>query len=239
MLIEIYRFMLGSFTSPDFSASPELFSPQDRRIGSIAFAGDGSRVVFTACNLADGLGDCDIYEIEGYGTESARSVNIHSINSSDWEASPDLSDDGSIIFFTSNALMPLSKRVEQDIPVQDDANIFMSSIRDDGIWEAPRILREPINSSARDDTPFIGPGETILYFSSDRSGGYGGMDIYAAVRREDGTWTAYNLGYPINTEANERDFIISQNGKSMFFASNRKGDSTMGGYDIYFVSMKE
>ena len=72
-------------------------------------------------------------------------------------------------------------------------------------------------------------GDSLLYFSSNRSGGYGGSDIYVSMLNADGDWgEPLNLGYPINTEADERDFIVTPDGSGMYFASNRGGDSTKG-----------
>ncbi|MGE3802151.1 MAG: TolB family protein [Candidatus Kapaibacterium sp.] len=238
-VFDIYRSEVGSFTSPNFQLPPERFSPPDRRIGGITFSGDGSRVVFVACHLADGKGSCDLYEIEGYGTAEAASVNIERVNSVSWESSPMLSYNGKTLLFASNAgSIPNLRGIEAYLEERDDADIMVSQIDENGAWGLPSRIGSAINSNSNEDTPFILRGDSVLYFTSDRPGGYGGKDLYVSFKKADGSWgEPLNLGYPINTEADERDFIVTPDGKGMYFASNRGGDSTKGKYDIYTVQL--
>jgi outer membrane protein OmpA-like peptidoglycan-associated protein len=76
-----------------------------------------------------------------------------------------------------------------------------------------------------------------LYFASDMPGGHGGVDLYRAELKEDGTWSEpVNLGSEINTEANEMfPFIHPEN--YLFFASN--GRPGLGGLDIFVASLNE
>jgi tetratricopeptide (TPR) repeat protein len=79
-------------------------------------------------------------------------------------------------------------------------------------------------------------GDT-LYFSSNRDGGFGGMDIYYSLKLPNGNWgTPQNLGPDINTADNESYPEISRDSRKLYFASD--GYNSMGGYDI-FVSKLE
>jgi outer membrane protein OmpA-like peptidoglycan-associated protein len=72
----------------------------------------------------------------------------------------------------------------------------------------------------------------ILYFVSERLGGYGRGDIYRCVRGASGDWgPAENLGPLINTEEDEICSFISSDGKTLYFSS--RGHLSMGGYDIF------
>ena len=52
--------------------------------------------------------------------------------------------------------------------------------------------------------------------------GMGGFDLYYSRKQSDGTWgKPVNLGYPINTEAEESTLVISLDGKTAYFASDR------------------
>jgi outer membrane protein OmpA-like peptidoglycan-associated protein len=82
------------------------------------------------------------------------------------------------------------------------------------------------------------PDNKTFYFSSDALPGMGGYDIYMSKLKEDGSWsTPINVGYPINTEADEVGFFVSTDGKKGYYASNSlKG---IGGYDIYEFDLPE
>ncbi len=74
--------------------------------------------------------------------------------------------------------------------------------------------------------------DSILLFASARPGGYGGMDLYLTIRRA-GMWTVpKNLGPEINTAYDERSPFLANNGRTLFYSSNRV-DLSVGGYDVF------
>lgn len=88
-----------------------------------------------------------------------------------------------------------------------------------------------LNSAALDGCPFAAQRDDVLYFASTRAGGLGGLDIWYAVRTDDGAW-----GEPVNFAAvnsSADDFCPSahRNGKTFLFVSARAGGC--GGADIY------
>lgn len=77
-----------------------------------------------------------------------------------------------------------------------------------------------------------------LYFSSDRKGGFGGSDIYRITKISEGNWSeAENLGATINTEYDENYPNLTNDGKTLYFAS--KGHDCIGGFDIFFSNLIE
>ncbi len=103
-------------------------------------------------------------------------------------------------------------------------------------WSIISRMPKEINSRSWENYASFSPTADTLYFSSNRSGGAGGFDIYMSVK-VDGEWTeAVNLGEVLNTAFDEISPVISHDGKKLFFSS--KGHSTMGGFDI-FVSQKK
>lgn len=99
-------------------------------------------------------------------------------------------------------------------------------------WEKPSKLPSTINSRNVESSASIIPNERIMYFSSDRDGGYGGKDIYKVERLPNGAWgKAQNLGPTINTEHDEDAPFIHSDGKTLYFSST--GHQNMGGYDIF------
>jgi outer membrane protein OmpA-like peptidoglycan-associated protein len=76
-----------------------------------------------------------------------------------------------------------------------------------------------------------------LYFSSNKPGGYGGIDIYVAYKNKSGAWgKAMNLGPNINTTGDDQTPFIHADNRSLYFASN--GWPGYGGTDL-FVSYKK
>jgi Tol biopolymer transport system component len=74
----------------------------------------------------------------------------------------------------------------------------------------------------------------VLYFYSDRPGGFGGYDLYAARRQADGTFAApENLGPNVNSEHNDYDPCLSPDGTFLYFSSNRHSAGSEEDYDLY------
>jgi tetratricopeptide (TPR) repeat protein len=99
-------------------------------------------------------------------------------------------------------------------------------------WEPARKLKKEINTKYWEAHGFITEDGSTMIFSSDRPGGFGGLDLYISKLGTDGEWgQPLNLGPEINTPFNDdRPFLIN-NGTMLFFAS--QGHYSMGGYDIF------
>ncbi len=128
---------------------------------------------------------------------------------------PALSADEKTLYFSSE--------------MDGDDDIYKVEIADDGTYSIPEKLSEMVNSKGSSERfPFI--DNNILYFSSDREGGYGKLDIYSVSLN--GRTKAVNLGTPINSYNDDFSFT-KQKGKNYgYFSSNRsngKGDD-----DIYY-----
>lgn len=85
--------------------------------------------------------------------------------------------------------------------------------------------------------PAIAPNGKIIVYSSDKSDGYGGNDLWCVFQTKQGTWTKpINLGSIINSKCDEISPYFSKNGKRLYFASS--GHQTVGGYDIFYSDIK-
>jgi len=114
-----------------------------------------------------------------------------------------------------------------------NGNIY-SSKKTGNAWSPAKMLNENINSTAWESHAFISPDSKELYFTSDRKGGFGGLDIYVS-KWENGDWgPAKNLGPTINTPFNEETPVLLPDGKTLYFSS--EGHYNMGGYDIFYSS---
>ena len=89
-----------------------------------------------------------------------------------------------------------------------------------GDWGAPVNLGPPINTSSNDLTPWITPDGLELYFSSDRPGGYGVVDIWVASRTttNDEWGEPVNLGPVVNSTAGDYYPCLSPDGLVLFFS---------------------
>lgn len=196
--------------------------------GALTISADDNAVVFSACNRSDGLGDCDLYAVLDPDLESPEVANLARFNSSYWESAPAFTSDGKTIYFVSNRPGTLGG--------PEDTDIYVSFMQEDGRWTEPENLGAPVNSPHRQSSPFIGPGDSLLYFASDDPGGYGGQDIYVSGRRPNGTWgEPRNLGWPVNTPADEIYFSSTGDGFVSYVCSNRKDIRNYGQYDIYMI----
>lgn len=118
---------------------------------------------------------------------------------------------------------------------QYDGNIYSSRFVD-GRWQPAVILNENINTKYWESHASITADGKKLYFTSNRPGGYGGLDIYVSERDSLGDWgPARNLGAGVNTPFNEESPFLDKTDKVLFFSS--RGHFNMGGHDIFYTTM--
>ena len=110
------------------------------------------------------------------------------------------------------------------------------------LWEATLVNGKLTNAqkinikdSAADYlSPFLTNNSNKLYFSSNRTGGKGGFDIYS-LERVNGIWNTIPVSeVSINTESDEKNPTL--NGDDLLFSSNRPGG--LGGFDVYKFSLQ-
>lgn len=160
------------------------------------------------------------------------------INTPDgWESQPSLSSDGRTLYFAT--VRPGSKGTD----------IFTSTRDDKGQWSQAEPLPAPVNTAGDEKAPFMHSDSHTLYFAArpprDVNGnedtrrghrGIGGYDIFYSRLNDDGTWSQpKNLGNPINTPQDEHGLIVSADGHTAYFASNRFHG--VGGLDIYGIPL--
>ncbi len=97
-------------------------------------------------------------------------------------------------------------------------DIVISHKGSDGKWSKPVSVGPKINlKGSTTDNPYISPDGNLLWFTSDRSGGMGGKDIWFS-QNIDGTWSdPINLGAPYNTDGDEDQIWISPVGLDVYW----------------------
>lgn len=139
------------------------------------------------------------------------------VNTPYHESSVALSADGNMLFIFND---------------EGGGDIFYSERQPTGEFGPKIPLPGIINSSFEEKSISISKDEKTLYFSSNRPGGFGGLDIYKATKDSKGQWTnVKNLGPKINTDLDDDGLFIDYDDVTLFFSS--KGRKGMGGYDVF------
>ncbi len=111
---------------------------------------------------------------------------------------------------------------------RDNNSIYIGSIKDRKILNEEPFSYNKVGVSNTD--PFLTKEGSVLYFSSDMPGGFGGFDLYYSIKDND-SWSApVNLGEEINTPGDDiTPFIDEEN--NLYFASDYHYG--LGGFDIF------
>ncbi len=149
------------------------------------------------------------------------------LNSSYNEGSPCISADGNTIIFT-----------RCDAPGGlGNCDLYASQRVDGRYWGDAKNLGPTINSGTWDSHPSLSMTEDTLFFASDRGGGFGGADIYFAVRDPRLGWLpAKNLGPVVNTRKNEVCPFLHHRYNVLYFSSDGQ-IVNYGDFDIFKSSL--
>jgi len=216
-------------TAKNMTANPIYFTENELSIGQAgenyypAISGDGKSIAFTAYQeIKDMLEGDGYFEIIYYSTQDG----------TEWKKPKDISQDlASDGYFSSTAL---SYNGDKLILYRDDygnGNIYFST-KDKNHWLPFTKFPKQISSKNNETHGSLSKDGSTLFFVSDRLGGIGGKDIYKCTADAEGRWgVPENLGNVINTEFEEETPFLSEDGKTLYFAS--EAHSSMGGYDIF------
>jgi hypothetical protein len=112
-----------------------------------------------------------------------------------------------------------------------DGAIYSSTFVN-GVWTPIKKLNKYINTKYYESHAAISADSRKLYFTSNRKGGFGNLDIYVSEKDTAGNWgPAVNLGATVNTPFNEDTPFITENDTVLYFSS--EGHSSMGGFDNF------
>lgn len=196
--------------------------------GAQSVSPDGNYLLYTMCDADFGMGSCDLYWSKKIGRKWSRPRNFGApVNSSAWESQPSMASDGKTIYFVSSRPGGFGGK-----------DIWKTTMISEGAFTAPENLGPMINTPEDDAAPFIHSDGRTLYFASNGRVGMGGYDLYYSVLQPDGTWSEpKNLGYPINTPADEINIFINAAGTMAYMASDQDGG--LGGLDLYSFELDD
>lgn len=116
-------------------------------------------------------------------------------------------------------------------------DIYLSQYTPQG-WSDPENLGAAINTEFWESSPAISPDKRVLYFSSNRPGGYGGRDLYMSIRQPNGKWgQATNMGPSINSSGDELAPFIHADNQTLFYTSD--GLPGYGNSDLFVLRKNE
>ncbi len=139
------------------------------------------------------------------------------------EGGASISIDNKIICFTKCS----------EVGSYNNCDIFIS-IKDSDKWSKIIPFNKKISRiDSWESQPTISADGNSIIFSSDREGGYGGIDLYIINRLKNGKWSEpVNLGPNINTEFNEKSPFLHIDNQTLFYSSTQF--PSLGGYDIFY-----
>ncbi len=145
--------------------------------------------------------------------------------------------DAPATFNSRGDYMLVTRNIYKDDNLEDNKLwLYESRLIDGSYWEEPQPLYFNANHYSTGQAS-LSPDGNIMYFVSDRPGGFGGTDIYKSVRGKDGKWgTPENLGPKINSEGDEMFPYYDASGGYLFFSSD--GWPGLGGLDIFVSKVK-
>ena len=198
--------------------------------------GEANTLVFTRLIMHDNAGHKIAYPQEDFYVSRKDSAGWQKatplgppVNTGENEGAQCISADGRLLFFTGCG------RTDG----LGSCDIYMS-VRQKGEWSAPVNLGNPVNSGAWESQPSVSADGRWLYFTSNRNGGKGKMDI----------WRAKKLGVSpeglpvygkvinlegLNTPGNEFSPFIHADGNTLYFATDYWPG--MGGSDLFCVRL--
>jgi len=192
--------------------------------GVCSFSTDGKIMYYSRSSyVADGARGTDIMMTNRAGGTWSTPQKIKVFKDSTISvAHPAMSPDGQTLYFVSDSKKGLGGK---------------------DIWKATLVngeckyienLGPEINTSGDEMFPSVRADGT-LYFASNGRPGFGGLDIFKATPKKDGSWTVVNLGAPINSSGDDFGITFSGNSEKGYFSSNRsetKGNDAIWSFEL-------
>ncbi len=209
----------NGFLIPPVLLKKELrFTPND---GPVAFSPNGREVVFMRTQFSGN----NRLTLEAGFQSSLFIADVN--NSGQWEnirpfphngsgfscAWPSFNDDGTSLLFSSDRPDGFG-----------GMDIYMCQLINKE-WSDPVNLGSAVNTPGHEITPLS--ADNVLYFASDWHYGYGGFDIFKAIKYNTNFISTYNMGPEINSSGDDLGLVFSVVPTKGYFVSNRKGNSDL------------
>ncbi|MCQ2203232.1 MAG: tetratricopeptide repeat protein [Bacteroidales bacterium] len=199
----------GEWTVPESLGDPFSVKFDD---GTPSLTADGKTMYFTRCPYdAERENNAECYETRRSGGRWGDPVRVlPGGDSTMMVAHPAISPDGQTLYFVSDR--------EGGIGGKD---IYFTTKEADGSWSAPQNAGGIVNTKGDEMFPYVRDNGD-LYFSSNGHLGFGGLDIFKAVRNEKGRYEVTNMGLPVNSSADDFGIVFKGNKEEGYFSSSRQ-----------------
>lgn len=166
----------------------------------------------------DGYYGSEVFTFAYNGENFAPAKNFQAVNSTYDDQVVGLSPDGENVFLFSTG--------------QVEKGALYKVYKKGSAYKKDIFIDEVNQEKSIETSGYMSPDGSIIFFASNRSGGYGGLDLWMIRKLPNGKWgVPYNLGPEINTSKDEDFPSLSPDGLTLYFSSN--GHPGMGGYDLY------
>ena len=116
------------------------------------------------------------------------------------------------------------------------SDIYCSETDSDGNWLEP-VNQGPTINTAAEEFHFSQDKDGMVYFTSNRPGGFGGMDLWGAMQTSKNQWgPARNLGSQVNTAGSDMCPALPPGSDTFTWFSSRS-DNSFGNIDIFWTKM--
>ncbi len=138
-------------------------------------------------------------------------------------------NDGAVAISPDGQTMLIYRNSEDSL-----GNLYITEYKGDA-WTEPLSLSGFVNSEFWEGSACFNYNNTLLIFSSNRPGGYGGRDLYFSRKLPTGIWgKPINMGPSINTKYDEDAPFLFFDGNTLYYSTN--GEKSIGGYDIVYAT---
>jgi tetratricopeptide (TPR) repeat protein len=185
--------------------------------GPMTFYSNGTKMVFASSSSdpdTHGLRNLQLFFAENKNGIWVTSMPFPYNNKNYSLTDPSINEAGTILYYAS------------DKPAGVGGKDIYRSEFVNGKWQTPENLGSSINTPFDECTPYI-QHERTLYFSSNGHAGLGGLDIFKTQLHGTSWDEVVNIGYPVNSSADEFGFTVDSLTTKGYFTSNRKN----GGMD--------
>lgn len=199
---------------------PQIFEGKMAKphFGNGSFTEDNEHFYFTQCDLSDRKPSCAIYVMNKISNEEWSDPillpdYINEVGANTTHPHVVTTDDKEILYFVSDR-----EGGRGGLDIWFTTRAIGSSSNN---FTLPKNLGRNINTPGDEITPHYDKAEGILYFSSDGRVSAGGLDVFKSKGEKLQWEVAQNLGFPLNSSADDLYYTVSEAHGGGYFVSNR------------------